>query len=164
MTAPDLGLTDLIAAHWRSLDLLKMKYTCSCGDWEFRDDDRERACTSWCEHLASVVEQHTNGRATELDWDELVAAIPEGWELRESAQLEEVSRVRQRDLEASQATTARWRARAEKAEATIARVHEIRCGNCNNPFSEGSGNCVSDASRPHIYDEADLRAALEGWP
>lgn len=54
--------------------------------------------------------------------------------------------------------------RAEKAEATIARVHEIRCGNCNNPFSEGSGNCVSDAGRPHIYDEADLRAALEGWP
>ncbi|BDQ19724.1 hypothetical protein RQN9TF_10960 [Rhodococcus qingshengii] len=53
---------------------------------------------------------------------ELIAAIPDGWELRESAQLEEVSRVRQRDLEASQATTARWRARAEEAEATVARV------------------------------------------
>ncbi len=46
MTAPDPGLTDLIAAHWRSLDLLKMKYICSCGDWEYRDDDRERACAS----------------------------------------------------------------------------------------------------------------------
>lgn len=47
-------------------------------------------------------------------------------------------------------------------EAVIARVREIRCGNCNNPLSEGSGNCVSDAGRPHIYDEADLRAALDG--
>ncbi|NHP18664.1 hypothetical protein G8767_34805 [Rhodococcus sp. IC4_135] len=55
-----------------------------------------------------------------------------------------------------------WKARAEKAEATSARVREIRCGNCNNPLSEGSGNCVSDAGRPHIYDESDLRAALDG--
>lgn len=144
MTAPDPGLTDLIAAHWRSLDLLKMKYTCSCGDWEFRDDDRERACASWCEHLASVVEQHTNGRIAELDWDALVAAIPDGWELRESAQLEEVSRVRQRDLEASQATTARWRTRAEKAEATIVRVQNALEGVCDS------------------CDYTDLRAALEG--
>lgn len=65
--APDPGLTDLIAAHWRSLDLLKMKYICSCGDWEYRDDDRERACASWCGHVALVVEQHTNRRIAELE-------------------------------------------------------------------------------------------------
>ena len=57
-------------------------------------------------------------------WSELVAAIPEGWELRESAQLEEVSRARQRDLEASQATTARWRDRAGKAEAEKSQIRE----------------------------------------
>lgn len=88
----------------------------------------------------------------ESDWSELVAAIPDGWELRESAQLEEVSRERQRDLEASQATTARWRARAEKAEATIARVeklaHEMR-GWCS---PEGISRLYSDR----------IRAALEG--
>lgn len=158
MTAPDPGLTDLIAAA------LVRSSPNSIDTFDDLAPHRQEAWRVRAREVALVVEQHTNGRTTELDWEELVAAIPDGWELRESAHLEEVSRVRQRDLEASQATTARWRARAEKAEATIARVHEIRCGNCNNPFSEGSGNCVSDAGRPHIYDEVDLRAALEGWP
>lgn len=161
MTAPDPGLTELIAAHWRSLDLLKMKYTCSCGDWEFRDDDRERACASWCEHLALVVEQHTNGRATELEWDALVAAIPDGWELRESAQLEEVSRVRQRDLEASQATTTRWRARAEKAEATIDRVWAIIPRVIQGVGRNATYMDVGRASgKEQVWKQ--LRAALEG--
>ncbi|AKD99199.1 hypothetical protein XU06_22850 [Rhodococcus erythropolis] len=97
----------------------------------------------WLEDLYKELEQYTNGRATELDWDALVAAIPDGWELRESAQLEEVSRVRQRDLEASQATTARWRARAEKAEATIAKVEKALEGVCDS------------------CDYTDLRTALE---
>jgi hypothetical protein len=67
--------------------------------------------TIWID-LANAAHNHMSERI----------AIPDGWELRESAQLEEVSRVRQRDLEASQATTARWRARAEIAENTIVRV------------------------------------------
>ncbi|MDZ7910428.1 MAG: hypothetical protein U5O16_01055 [Rhodococcus sp. (in: high G+C Gram-positive bacteria)] len=46
--------------------------------------------------------------------------------------------------------------------AAIATVREIRCGYCNNPLTHGPGNCVSDAGRPHVYDEADLRAALDG--
>ena len=120
-------------------------------------------------HVALVVEQHTNGRTAELGWDELVAAIPDGWELRESAQLEEVSRVRQRDLEASQATTARWRARAEKAEATIYRVKNAL------PNIEGINRASSHYDKgwdrgqqiltEHIQSAITgdyLRAALEG--
>ncbi|UUE23830.1 hypothetical protein LRQ08_21630 [Rhodococcus qingshengii] len=126
MTAPDPGLTDLIAAHWRSLDLLKMKYTCSCGDWEFRDDDRELACASWCEHLALVVEQHTNGRITELE------AGVEHWKDRS-----------QYNYDCGMVLANEANARAEKAEATIARVRAI------NPEC-GFVACT------------DLRAALEG--
>ena len=139
MTAPDPGLTDLIAAHTRLGAAMDNKCVCSCS-WIGHYVDHPA-------HVALVVEQHTNGRIAELDWDALVAAIPDGWELRESAQLEEVSRVRQRDLEASQATTARWRARAEKAEATITRVR-------------GEVSAYSEIIPAVAL--ADLRAALEG--
>lgn len=83
---------------------------------------------------------------------DLIAAIPDGWELRESAQLEEVSRVRQRDLEASQATTARWRARAEEAEATIARVEKLKV----DLFQQG-GNLIAQWGAARL-----IGAALEG--
>ncbi|MHD0300883.1 hypothetical protein RCF19_33885 [Rhodococcus qingshengii] len=102
---------------------------------------------------ARVAEINTNGRIAELGWGELVAAIPDGWELQESAQLEEVSRVRQRDLEASQATTARWRARAEKAEATIARVITA--------LEAAEKSVPDDWGVTYIYT-SQLRAALEG--
>lgn len=96
----------------------------------------------------------------ESDWSELVAAIPDGWELRESAQLEEVSRERQRDLEASQATTARWRARAEKAEATIARVEKLAAEYARDDQEHlstfGQHHPVAGIAHDH------LRAALEG--
>lgn len=52
MTAPDPGLTDLIAAHTPHPD-----YDCGCG---WNGDE-------WAAHLALVVEQHTNGRITELE-------------------------------------------------------------------------------------------------
>lgn len=139
MTAPDPGLTDLIAAALGD----KIMHTNGSGD-------RNRA---YAAHVALVVEQHTNGRIAELDWDALVAAIPDGWELRESAQLEEVSRVRQRDLEASQATTARWRARAEKAEATITRVITA--------LEAAEKSVPDDWGVTYIYT-SQLRAALEG--
>lgn len=104
-------LTDLIATHWRSLDLLKMKYTCSCGDWEYRDDDRERAYASWCEHLALAVEQHNNRRITELEERASVAEVnAENWSKTYRLGIDV------RDV---------WRTRAEKAEATIARVEKL---------------------------------------
>ncbi|MBJ7479243.1 hypothetical protein [Rhodococcus sp. (in: high G+C Gram-positive bacteria)] len=123
MTAPDPGLTDLIAAHRLHTGL---RTQCECGINVSHED--------WPAHVALVVEQHTNERIAEKD------RLLIGWRDHANAQQE----------------------RAEKAEATIARVREIRCGVCGNPLSEGSGNCASDAGRPHVYDEADLRAALEG--
>lgn len=137
---------------------------CSCGEvyesWvqsadddEGHDFDLDRLADLHAAHVALVVEQHTNGRIAELDWGELVAAIPDGWELRESAQLEEVSRVRQRDLEASQATTARWRDRAERAEATIARVITA--------LEAAEKSVPDDWGVTYIYT-SQLRAALEG--
>ena len=136
---PDPGLTDLIAAALGD----KIMHTNGSGD-------RNRA---YAAHVALVVEQHTNGRITELGWDELVAAIPDGWELQESAQLEEVSRVRQRGLEASQATTARWRDRAERAEATIARVITA--------LEAAEKSVPDDWGVTYIYT-SQLRTALEG--
>nr|WP_218681070.1 hypothetical protein [Rhodococcus qingshengii] len=155
MTAPDPGLTDLIAAHttnWerRCLGGDESYLQCDCGD-EFEDE------LSWAAHLKLVVEQHTNGRIAELDWDELVAAIPDGWELRESTQLEEVSRVRQRDLEASQATTERWRTRAQKAEATMARV-EAEAALLERMIRTAPWSRYTEVRRSHLRS---LCAALE---
>lgn len=56
-TAPDPGLTDLIAAH-REGDYGRFgRQTCECG-WT---GDSHPA------HVALVVEQHTNGRIAELE-------------------------------------------------------------------------------------------------
>lgn len=60
----DPGLTDLIAAHttnWerRCLGGDESYLQCDCGD-EFEDE------LSWAAHLKLVVEQHTNGRMTDL--------------------------------------------------------------------------------------------------
>ena len=144
--ASDPGLTDLIAAHHPSGHYMATnEIRCGCG-WLGPASD-------WPAHVALVVEQHTNGRIAELGWGELVAAIPDGWELQESAQLEEVSRVRQRGLEASQATTARWRARAEKAEATIVRVITA--------LEAAEKSVPDDWGVTYIYT-SQLRAALEG--
>lgn len=63
---------------------------------------------------------------------------------------------------ADKSVTAVTQRSQNRAEGTIARVREIRCGYCNTPLSEGSGNCVTDAGRSHIYDEAALRAVLDG--
>lgn len=65
VTAPDPGLTDLIAAHttnWerRCLGGDESYLQCDCGD-EFEDE------LSWAAHLKLVVEQHTNGRIAELE-------------------------------------------------------------------------------------------------
>ncbi|MGW6017839.1 hypothetical protein ACWFNS_07535 [Oerskovia enterophila] len=58
MTAPDPGLTDLIAAHAH----LPQFMCCSCGDdlWKYPEGGHAA-------HVALVVEQHTNGRIAELE-------------------------------------------------------------------------------------------------
>ena len=165
---PDPGLTDLIAAHQAGDRWTDFQYpsifsdkpfvatavtkmvNCSCGE--------SMPAESHPVHVALVVEQHTNGRTAELGWDELVAAIPDGWELQESAQLEEVSRVRQRDLEASQATTARWRARADKAEAAIAKV-EAEAALLERMIRTAPWSRYTEVRRSHLRS---LCAALEG--
>lgn len=128
-------LTDLIAAHWRSLDLLKMKYICSCGDWEYRDDDRERACASWCGHVALVVEQHTNGR------------IAENTGLRRELADEQ---QRQSDASAELRVLRAMVARVEKLAAEYARDDQEHL----NTF--GQHHPVAGIAHDH------LRAALEG--
>ncbi|WP_336874441.1 hypothetical protein [Rhodococcus qingshengii] len=172
MTAPDPGLTDLIATHTFESggggdgyhEPFSFGAYCSCGEeygsWvQVAGDDGldypdiDLLANLHAAHVALVVAQHNNGRIAELGWGELVAAIPDGWELQESAQLEEVSRVRQRGLEASQATTARWRARAEKAEATIARVITA--------LEAAEKSVPDDWGVTYIYT-SQLRAALEG--
>lgn len=174
VTAPDPGLTDLIAAHYRHCISEEIRLdpetgvhtnwiecTCVCGADTSVEviGDREAAVRlADAAHVALVVEQHTNGRTAELGWDELVAAIPDGWELRESAQLEEVSRVRQRDLEASQATTARWRARADKAEAAIAKV-EAEAALLERMIRTAPWSRYTEVRRSHLRS---LCAALEG--
>ena len=62
MTAPDPGLTDLIAAHytWREVDEGGDYLVCACGHYF-------RSRQTWAEHLKLVVEQHTNGRIAELE-------------------------------------------------------------------------------------------------
>ena len=66
MTAPDPGLTDLIAAHWYNTSTCM----CTCG-WSTRhlpeSDDDTRIGILVARHLALVVEQHTNGRIAELE-------------------------------------------------------------------------------------------------
>lgn len=91
---PDPGLTDLIAAH-REGDYGRFgRQTCKCG-WT---GDSHPA------HVALVVEQHTNRRIAELEA-----------ELAEAKDDKFYARV---ELNADM----QWKARAEKAEATIARV------------------------------------------
>ncbi|ANQ73196.1 hypothetical protein [Rhodococcus sp. 008] len=86
-------LTDLIAAHYPTYDARQVFDGCACGKSMFRKDHPA--------HVALVVEQHTNGRTAELEArvDEWSAEYRKGVQSRDD-----------------------WRARAEKAEATIARV------------------------------------------
>ncbi|MBJ7481756.1 hypothetical protein [Rhodococcus sp. (in: high G+C Gram-positive bacteria)] len=119
MTAPDPGLTDLIAAHepgdrWTEFtyppafsdkpfvatSVTKM-VNCSCGDSMPADDHPA--------HVALVVEQHTNGRTAELE------AAVEHWKDRS-----------QYNYDCGMVLANEANARAEKAEATIASVEAQR--------------------------------------
>lgn len=71
MTAPDPGLTDLIAAHdgWGYAVGLELYYCLGDGC-----NLRFANLREWAEHVALVVEQHTNGRTAELrEWQIRVA-------------------------------------------------------------------------------------------
>lgn len=129
VTAPDPGLTDLIAAALGD----KIMHTNGSGD-------RNRA---YAAHVALVVEQHTNGRITELE-DGIMRAIHELIETRE---------------------------RAENAEATIARVEDAVRFAYSHRFDLDSTDIVGQgdpATGPNnfyngvIYVSGKARAALEG--
>ncbi|PCK27840.1 hypothetical protein CHR55_10170 [Rhodococcus qingshengii] len=136
--APDPGLTDLIAAHqagerWTDFEypsifsdkpfvattVTKM-VNCSCGESMPADDHPA--------HVALVVEQHTNGRITELEAS-----------TRESVRVLVMERHR-----------------AEKAEATIARVRAVEAEYLDPEDTDIE--CREDVWR----FIRDLRAALEG--
>ncbi|KSU80774.1 hypothetical protein [Rhodococcus qingshengii] len=97
MTAPDPGLTDLIAAHKTRLGGV----LCECG-WIGGPGE-------WAAHVALVVEQHTNGRTAELE-----AAVVE-------AERQGVEQFNLLD-ETLTADRNRIAKRCNIAEATIARV------------------------------------------
>ena len=87
MSAPDPGLTDLIAAHYRTITTAVIyrddesdgahrkgfECVCACGDEYMastRAGDRTEATVlrrADSAHVALVVEQHTNGRMAELE-------------------------------------------------------------------------------------------------
>ena len=97
MTAPDPGLTDLIAAHHPFGHYMATnEIRCGCG-WLGPASD-------WPAHVALVVEQHTNGRIAEV----------EHWKARS-----------QYNYDCGMVLANEANAHAEKAEAAIVRVEEV---------------------------------------
>lgn len=138
MTAPDPGLTDLIAAHqagerWTDFEypsifsdkpfvattVTKM-VNCSCGESMPADDHPA--------HVALVVEQHTNGRIAELE-----------------AELEKYRAEERADLE--------W--------DRFCAQQDVRCTECGLRYGERK-DCSCSERGAHEYDDGELRAALEG--
>lgn len=124
MTAPDPGLTDLLAAHWtwREVDEGGDYLVCECGSYF-------STSRLWAAHVALVVEQHTNGRIASG-----LGADPQDYEIAWAAKL-------------------RWQARAEKAEATVARV---------NALAARRRESASTFYTSDHQTARDIRAALEG--
>ncbi|MDF3309773.1 hypothetical protein P3H15_32665 [Rhodococcus sp. T2V] len=92
-------------------------------------------------------------RATEYDFHEVVRwAEAEGWELVNIAQQTRLSEQREQERQSEAAAKARWRSRAEAAEAAVARVEKIRA----EAFRPG------DDWHSKVVLEPHLAAALEG--
>ncbi|MFF8327855.1 hypothetical protein ACH49M_21400 [Rhodococcus qingshengii] len=139
MTAPDPGLTDLIATHVLSGPYIEYDSDghhaddfYRCGEnckWTSNEGTVNRsAFAAHAAHVALVVEQHTKGRiASDLGAD------PQDYEIAWAAKL-------------------RWQARAEKAEATIARVEKLA--------HDMRGWCSPHGISVTYSDR--IRAALEG--
>lgn len=140
MTAPDPGLTDLIAAHWYNTSTCM----CTCG-WSTRhlpeSDDDTRIGILVARHLALVVEQHTNGRIAELEAerDQAIAhdrqPYPTAWAYEQAC-----------------AALEKHRKRADKHEATVARVEKLA--------HDMRGWCSPHGISVTYSDR--IRAALEG--
>lgn len=174
MTAPDPGLTDLIAAHqagerWTDFEypsifsdkpfvattVTKM-VNCSCGESMPADDHPA--------HVALVVEQHTNGRIAEYikqlesERETLTSMCSELESIRDEqaariAELETLQRVDQDLFVQTLAIANQRKERAEKAEATVARVITA--------LEAAEKSVPDDWGVTYIYT-SQLRAALEG--
>lgn len=171
MTAPDPRLTVLVAAHaCRPQYIFEEgpRYRCMCG---WTQDVKWGDPSPFPAHVASVVEQHTNGRVAEVEADcanwksrytdakQVIAAGTANW----------TATILDRDD---------WKARAEKAEAELAKYHaeerrelewarsrardDVRCPSCNLRYGERDQYGCIEPARDHHYDENELREALEG--
>ncbi|AUS33392.1 hypothetical protein C1M55_21390 [Rhodococcus qingshengii] len=148
MTAPDPGLTDLIAAHTlRVVELNEaVRYPeCNGCDWV------GGLVKDHAVHLASVVEQHTNGQITEAN-------------VRARARVKAAKRrasIRITQIRKEEAARFEAEARAAKAEATIARVEKLQ----GDLFQQG-GNLIAQWGAARLIraalQEEFIRAALEG--
>ncbi|MHD0300151.1 hypothetical protein RCF19_30045 [Rhodococcus qingshengii] len=141
MTAPDPGLTDLIAAHTlRVVELNEaVRYPeCNGCDWV------GGLVKDHAAHLASVVEQHTNGRTAELE------AAVEHWKVRS-----------QYNYDCGMVLANEANIRAETAEATIARVRAVLPNYSAEPGGKATAEQIAwlDGTK-HV--QRQLRAALEG--
>lgn len=142
MTAPDPGLTDLIAAHAHLPQFMR----CSCGDdlWKYPEGGHAA-------HVALVVEQHTNGRMAEVN-------------VRARARVKAANKrasIRITQIRKEEAARFEAEARAAKAEATIARVKKLQ----GDLFQQG-GNLIAQWGVARLIraalQEEFIRAALEG--
>jgi hypothetical protein len=146
VTAPDPGLTDLIAAHrcaYYGPDHSDRSSTCEC-EWHGED---------WAAHVALVVEQHTNGRIAELEADSRRTAF------EDQDRIDELT-VRMRRAEDAQdalkAEASGLRYDNEQFQATIARVRAVEAEYLGP--EDIDIECREDVWR----FIRDLRAALEG--
>ena len=147
-TAPDPGLTDLIAAHTlRVVELNEaVRYPeCNGCDWV------GGLVKDHAVHLASVVEQHTNGQITEVDVR--ARARVKAANKRASIRITQIRKEEAARLEAE--------ARAAKAEATIARVEKLQ----GDLFQQG-GNLIAQWGAARLIraalQEEFIRAGVEG--
>ena len=144
----DPGLTDLIAAHTlRVVELNEaVRYPeCNGCDWV------GGLVKDHAVHLASVVEQHTNGQITEVD-------------VRARARVKAANKrasIRITQIRKEEAARFEAEARAAKAEATIARVKKLQ----GDLFQQG-GNLIAQWGVARLIraalQEEFIRAALEG--
>ncbi|EKT83066.1 hypothetical protein Mbo4_052 [Rhodococcus phage Mbo4] len=112
-------------------------------------DDDVRADHVWKARAEKAEAKH----ATKFEFHEVVRwAEAEGWELVNIAQQIRLSEQREQEKQSEAAAKARWRNRAEEAEATVARVEKVKA----EAFRPG------DDWRCKVVLEPHLAAALEG--
>lgn len=155
MTAPDPGLTDLIAEHaLRVVELNEaVRYPeCNGCDWV------GGLVKDHAAHLASVVEQHTNGRIAEVEADSRRTAFEDQDRMDELT----IRTLRAEDAQdALKAEVSGLRYDNEQLQATIARVEKLQ----GDLFQQG-GNLIAQWGAARLIraalQEGFIRAALEG--